>query len=77
MLIQEAGGESDLLPAETSSILGGPSSILPAVSVSNLPNNNRMCVYCVFIVCLWEISSQLNQENGKSYGTDFFGKVQI
>ncbi|XP_063688030.1 axonemal dynein light chain domain-containing protein 1-like isoform X4 [Bolinopsis microptera] len=30
MLIQEAGGESDLLPAETSSILGGPSSILPA-----------------------------------------------
>ena len=32
---------------------------------------------CVFIVCLWEISSQLNQENGKSYGTGFFGKVQI
>ena len=35
------------------------------------PNNNRMCVYCV-----WEISEQLNQENGKSYGTGFFGKVQ-
>ena len=32
---------------------------------------------CVFIVCVWEISSQLNQENGKSYGTGFFGKVQI
>ena len=37
-----------------------------------LPNNNRMCVYCVR-----EISLQLNQENGKSYGTGFFGKVQI
>ena len=33
----------------------------------HLPNNNRMCVYCV-----WEISEQLNQENGKSYGTCFF-----
>ena len=39
---------------------------------ANLPNNNRMCVYCVR-----EISLQLNQENGKSYGTGFFGKVQI
>ena len=38
----------------------------------DLPNNNRMCVYCVR-----EISLQLNQENGKSYGTGFFGKVQI
>ena len=52
-------------------------SIKHAHLPKNLPNNNRMCVYCVFIVCLWEISSQLNQENGKSYGTDFFGKVQI
>ena len=33
-----------------------------------------MCV-CLS-VCLWEISEQLNQENGKSYGTGFFGKVQ-
>ena len=32
---------------------------------------------CVFIVCVWEISEQLNQENGMSYGTGFFGKVQI
>ena len=31
----------------------------------------------VFVYCVWEISSQLNQENGKSYGTGFFGKVQI
>ena len=28
-------------------------------------------------VCAWEISEQLNQENGKSYGTGFFDKVQI
>ena len=28
-------------------------------------------------VCLRVISEQLNQENGKSYGTGFFGKVQI
>ena len=28
-------------------------------------------------VCLCVISEQLNQENGKSYGTGFFGKVQI
>ena len=27
-------------------------------------------------VCGWEISEQLNQENAKSYGTGFFGKVQ-
>ena len=31
---------------------------------------------CVF-VCARVISEQLNQENGKSYGTGFFGKVQI
>ena len=34
-------------------------------------NNNRMCV-CVFV-----ISEQLNQENGKSYGTGFFGSEEI
>ena len=34
-------------------------------------NNTRMCV------CVREISEQLNQENSKSYGTGFFGKVQI
>ena len=27
-------------------------------------------------VCACEISEQLNQENGKSYGTGFLGKVQ-
>jgi len=38
----------------------------------------RVCVCaCVRVcVCACVISEQLNQENGKSYGTGFFGKVK-
>ena len=48
------------------------------VTTDYLNNNNRMCV-CLSVclsVCACVISEQLNQENGKSYGTGFFGKVQ-
>ena len=34
------------------------------------------CVSVCAFVCACVISEQLNQENGKSYGTGFFGKVQ-